>query len=239
MPLDVALGLIVWGVVRRRRAPLWIGVIVLLASSSPIVARYLVRAAEGWAEAKLAPASRPADAIVVLSAGLVRAPGGSGRIEWIDANRFFGGIELFQAGKAPLLVFTGGWLPWDARAPLEGELLAQKARELGVPAARIVVTGRVSSTDEEAVAVAGLLRERRGPGASVLLVTSAYHMPRAQQLFAHRGLVVMPFPVDFAISSGGRLPIADILPSAAALASTQLALREFYGRAFYRLRDLF
>jgi hypothetical protein len=52
-----------------------------------------------------------ADAIVVLSEGRVVVPGKAAVSEWSDADRFFGGVELFRAGKSPLLVFTGGAAP--------------------------------------------------------------------------------------------------------------------------------
>jgi len=68
-----------------------------------------------------------------------------------------------------------------------------------------------------------------------LLVTSAFHMPRARRLFEHAGLGVTPFPVDFRLSAGGSLSVMDFLPGAEALGQTQAALRELYGRLFYRV----
>jgi uncharacterized SAM-binding protein YcdF (DUF218 family) len=150
-------------------------------------------------------------------------------------------LDLFNAGKAPLLVFTGGWVPWDPRAVPEGELLAGYAKTLRVPADRIVTTVRVTNTAEEALAVATLLRERRpapanvGTVPSVLLVTSAFHMPRARFLFEREGLTVVPFPVGFQGSGGGGGIVMNVLPTAAALRQTELAWREMYGRLFYRV----
>jgi hypothetical protein len=54
-----------------------------------------------------------ADAIVILSGGRVPAPGDPPLSEWRDADRFFGGIDLYRAGRAPLLIFTGGWAQFD------------------------------------------------------------------------------------------------------------------------------
>ena len=110
---------------------------------------------------------------------------------------------------------------------------------LGVPADGMVTTGPVTNTAEEARAVATLLRERRSAPADrgapprVLLVTSAFHMPRARRLFERAGLTVMPFPVDFQVSAGGGVNVMDLLPTAAALKQTELAWREMYGRLFY------
>lgn len=231
--------LLLWGVLRRRRGLQWAGLIVLFVSSNPLVARYLIRTTEAWAERIPASEATAADAIVVLSVGRVQAPGPARISEWADANRFFAGVELFEAGKAPLLVFTAPWVPWDPDAPTEGTLLAQYARALGIPEERIAVTGRVSNTADEAREVSALLRARQKTVSSVLLVTSAFHMPRARQVFAQAGLTVTPFPVDFSLSEGGRLPGVGFLPSVGALGVTQTALRELYGRAFYWLRGTF
>ena len=50
------------------------------------------------------------------------------------------------------------------------------------------------NTADEAVAIRRLLPARQS---RVLLVTSAFHMRRAQRLFERQGLQVLPFPVDF------------------------------------------
>ncbi len=50
---------------------------------------------------------------------------------------------------------------------------------------------------------------------------------------------VIPFPVDFRGSDGGRIGILTVvlslIPNAAALSGTEIALRELYGRLFYAL----
>jgi uncharacterized SAM-binding protein YcdF (DUF218 family) len=138
-----------------------------------------------------------------------------------------------------LLVFTGGAAPWEPNAALEGDILAGYAKALGVPDGQVLKTPRVTNTAEEALAVATLLRGRfsgptwRGGAPRILLVTSAFHMPRARVLFARAGLSVIPFPVDFQVSAGGHMSVLAFLPTAGALAQTELAMRELYGRLFY------
>jgi len=199
-----------------------------------------VRSSEGWADRGLASNVGEADAIVVLSEGRVVAPGRAAVSEWSDADRFFGGLELFKAGKSALLVFTGGAAPWQVpNAALEGDVLAGYAKGMGVPDGKVVVTPRVTNTAEEALAVAKLLSgrlsaPRRREGAPrVLLVTSAFHMARARLLFERAGMSVIPFPVDFKVSAGGGLSVLAFLPSGGALGETEMAMREGYGRLWY------
>jgi uncharacterized SAM-binding protein YcdF (DUF218 family) len=235
LPFGFSLIVMLAGLLLRRRALIWTGIAVLWISGTPVVSERLMRAAEGWAERTAAADSPTVDAIVVLSGGRAVAPGRAGISEWGDANRFFGGVELFQAGKAPLLVFTGGWVPWQPNAALEGQVLAGYARAQGVPADQIITTGPVSVTADEARAVAALLRKRQTATPRVLLVTSAFHMPRAQRLFERAGLTVTPFPVGFQVSPDRRFTVLDLLPTISALGATQTAIREMYGRLFYRV----
>ncbi len=210
-----------------------------------------MRFTEGYQERSLASNVSKANAIVVLSGGRNIAPGKANVSEWNDANRFYGGIELFNAGKAPLLIFTGGWSPLNPMAIPEGELLLSYANALGVPQQNMASTGKVINTKAEAIAVAELLKRvefRNVIGISttaagdlfkpsILLVTSAYHMQRAQHLFERQNLVVIPFPVDFQVSQRGTLSAIDFLPSTKALSVSESALRELYSRIYYKLID--
>jgi uncharacterized SAM-binding protein YcdF (DUF218 family) len=239
LPVGITLLLVLSGLRLRRRSLVWTGMTVLWLSSTPLISGLAVRVTEGWAERGVAGDAPEADAIVVLSEGRVLAPGKAAVSEWNGADRFFGGVELFKAGKSPLLVFTGGAVPWEPNAVPEGDILAGYAKALGVPDGQILKTSRVTSTAEEAQAVATLLRGRltgptwRGGAPRILLVTSAFHMQRARRLFERAGVSVIPFPVDFKVPAGGTLSVLAFLPTAAALAQTELAMREWYGRLFY------
>ena len=243
LPIGVTLVLLISGFVFRRRVYFIVAIGVLYAGSIPLVGRQALKLIEGDAIRNPPQSAPTGDAIVVLSRGRIVAPGTSKISEWTDADRFFGGVELYQAGKAPLLVFTGGAAPWEPSAPSEGEILVGFARRCGVPAEALMTTGRVYNTAEEAEAVARLLADRSHVGPetkqkplSILLVTSAFHMPRAKTQFEANGFQVVAYPVDFLVSSERQNTILDFLPSANALSQTELALREFYGRIFYQVR---
>ena len=69
-------------------------------------------------------------------------------------------------------------------------MLAAYAKALGVPAERIAVTGVVRNTADESREVAGLLRARQVQAPRMVLVTAAFHMRRARQVFEQQGLMV-------------------------------------------------
>ncbi len=259
LPLGLALLLLLWGVLRRRRWPGLAALALLWIFATPLTAELLWRwlewphqrrpAAVALAEAAFAaaspgapvaapaPAAAPA-AVVVLGTGRHAAPGAARVSEWIDADRFFAGLDAYQhlrrLGQRPSLIFTGGWWPSQPHQLPEGEVLRQHALALGLPAADLRSTARVRNTAEEAVAVAAMLPR----GSSVVLVTSSFHLPRAQRLFERQGLTVVPFPVDFQASGAwAGHPLADPLqwlPSAAGLERSSRALREVIGRTLYR-----
>lgn len=237
LPIGITLFLIAAGLVFRRRWLLIVAGVFLWACSIPFVGNNLVRAMESGA-VRIAGADAPtADAIVVLSGGRVVAPGPAQISEWDDPDRVFGGIELYQAGKAPLLIFTGGWFPFAPTAPPEGEVSAVLARAVGIPAEHILVTGKVVNTFEESQAVAALVKDRVPAVKRVLLVTSAFHMARASRLFTAAGFDVAPFYVDFAANEASTLSVLDFVPTAAALSRTQTAVRELYGRTIVWLLE--
>ncbi len=118
------------------------------------------------------PAPGPYDAIVVagcrVDPGGVASPALRARTEL--------GVALFERGLAPELAFTGGV---GEHPPSEAEVGAALAEQLGVPGAALVREQRSTSTEENA----RYLAEERGYQ-RILLVTDAYHVFRAQQVFA-------------------------------------------------------
>jgi len=184
----------------------------------------------------------PADAIVVLG-GILRFPESTiAPFEWTDsANRFEKGLDLLSAGKARYLVFTGAKFTDSPAVPSEGELLRQIARRRGVPDAAILVTVRVINTATEAWAVKKLARERGWR--RILLVTSAYHMPRAMMLLGRGGVELVPVPSDFhVVGMGGwrkQLSLIRFLPQGEGIFTSDIAAREYLGMCFYWVRGLF
>ncbi len=239
LPLGLTFILVLAGVLFRKRRLCLAGLALLWISATPVASDFFTRIVEGW-EVRRPVADVPrADAIVVLGGGRTLAPGDPPVNEWRDADRFFGGVELYRAGKAPLLLFTGGWIPWTEDAKLEGRVLMDYASDLGIPLSDMLTTEEVVNTAEEAAAVSKLLagRDGIGPSPRIILVTSAYHMRRARFLFERSGLRVEPFPVDFQVSTGQTLTILDCMPWAQSLLQTEKAMREVYGYWYYVLRD--
>ena len=239
LPSGFSLLCLLGGLVLRKRFLLWVGTLVLLLFSMPLVSDFLMRSLEGNAVRVPVSSVRKADAVVVLSGMIVQVDGAPSG-EWGDAvDRFEGGIELFKSGRAPLLVFTRGQLPWQPDSVPEGELLARRAVLLGISQSAIRLTGKAGNTADEALAARALLgAANKGSGKRIILVTSAFHMRRALFLFEQAGFKVEPFRVDYQVSDKNQLTLLCFLPNAAAFAQSEKALREVIGFLFYWGRNL-
>ena len=239
MPTAIALGLVTFGLIFSKKMCIWVGIIVLGFCSMPLFSHMAIRATEGWEVRKSVGTLKTADVIVVLSGSRVVAPGKEKISEWVDADRFFAGVEVFNAQKAPYLIFTnGGTNPWEAQEKNEGEILREYAEQSGVPRKNIFLTDVVLNTEQEASSVARLLSTDGGilntsTHPKVILITSAFHMRRAQYLFESQGMDVIPYPVDFQSAKIIPLNFFSYMPTASALEKTELALREFYGYFYY------
>ena len=228
-PLGLCLLLVLLGLLLNARRWVLRGILILIVCALPSTSNILWRQLERGHALQDPGDAATAEAIVVLSGMLRAVPRGDGSAyEWSEAaDRYFAGVDLALAMKAPKLIFTRGAQPWSAGAP-EGEVLFERARRDLVPEGMLALTPPVDNTAQEAQAVAEML----DPKAKVILVTSAFHMPRAQALFQDAGLEVIPWPVDFRASANKVTPM-DFIPSAGGLSGTSEALREYLGRAYY------
>ena len=229
-PLVILVAFALFGATTSRRKLAYASIAALYLLSTPIVSNQIFRLIEGPAFKQDINTLPTADAIVVLSGMLVGVKSANGiAYEWSDPDRFFAGVELFKLSKSPLLVFTGGKLPWLSQMEPEGTFLKKFAESMGIPSDSILVTDEVQNTEDEARAVKRLLTKSEP---TVLLVTSAFHMPRSERLFKSQGFQVTPYRVDFRVENLDITPM-DFLPDARSLALTSLALRELIGRMFY------
>jgi uncharacterized SAM-binding protein YcdF (DUF218 family) len=93
--------------------------------------------------------------------------------------------------------------------------------------------GQARHTADNARHAAALLR---ADGVQrVLLVTSAFHLPRARLAFEQQGLQVQPAPTGFMGYAGGDFEPLHLLPDGEALRVSHIALRELAARLWYSL----
>lgn len=234
LPIGLVVLLLVVALVRKKRWPIIAGLALLYLGSMPVVGDGLMRWLESGYPAVAIEQVESADAIVPLG-GIFGPQAADGFLPNLGeaGERLEAGIRLMEQKKAPWLVFTGGRMPWSKRPEVEGAFSKRAALARGIPDEQILVTSEVGNTRDEARAVAALMRERGWR--KIILVTSAWHMPRTARLFRKAGVDFVPFPVDIQIDPNGAVTLLDFLPSASALRNTETVLRESYGMLFYGL----
>jgi uncharacterized SAM-binding protein YcdF (DUF218 family) len=212
----------------------WKSLLALVAVSAlitPAISNFAVRYIEkDWSPITPEKAEKT-DVIIVLS-GMLKSGKNHEQLEWEDADRFLGGIDLFKEGKGNVLMFTRGLLPWSKNPTSEGEILKVRAIEFGIPEKHILLTDYAENTEQEAISARQALPDTVR---HVTLVTSAFHMNRAKLVFENSGLVVHPYPVDFK-QNYDQFTAVDLVPSAKALHDWSWVFREIMGRIYYRIK---
>ena len=183
--------------------------LLLVTLSSPLVAIPLISSLEAWYQPPQMTPSDRFDAIVVLGGGIDEK--GSLRPTTepssYSRNRTTCGVDLYQQGHAPTLVLTGGDGRIIGTGPKEAVEMRRWAVRLVVPESATMIDTEARNTYENATGAKRLL----GP-ASILLVSSASHLPRAVPVFTKQGFRVTPAPCDYVSRNLPRESWEDINP---------------------------
>lgn len=232
MPIMAFISLIFLGIYFDKKKVVYFTLVIFYIISTPFFASYFFKTVEGQYNPTALEVINKSDAIVVLGGFLrINEYKNHHNVEWGDADRFFGGIELYEAKKSNVVVFTGAQKPYNRTNLSEGEILKKYAIKYGVNAEDIFVTGEVLNTYDESVAVLELL----GKNKNIILVTSAFHMKRAKDLFEKKGFNVTAFKVDYKTSPIVKLNFIYFLPNAHSLSISEIGFRELLGRLYYVL----
>ena len=182
-----------------------------------------------WDDAHGAP-----DGIIVLGGSidpdLSEAHGGA--VVRSAADRILAAAALARRFPDARVIFSGGSANLIGNDAREADYAATLFESLGIAKARLMMERGSRNTQENAEFSKALATPKSGE--RWLLVTSAFHMPRAIGLFRKAGFTVEACPVDWRI--GGR---ADLLSfsvvAGEGLGRTDLGLREWIGLLSYWL----
>ena len=220
--------------IRRRRGAglsLLIALVLVFLGSSPIASGIHDRHERQYPPTPVAQ-SPTADAIVLL-AGDVSIPIPPRVESQVRGNRSVHTLRLYRAGKAPLIIVSGGNVFSQEGFRPEAAYTADLLEEWGIPESAIIFEGNSRNTRENALETSRLLKNRQLN--RVLLVTSAFHMPRALATFHGVGIDAIPSPSS--ISAELAQPtLLNWIPSLNGLATMQSVMHEKIGIFVYRIR---
>jgi uncharacterized SAM-binding protein YcdF (DUF218 family) len=131
------------------------------------------------------------------------------------------------------IVYSGGSSSLISSEAREADYAVAVFESLGVAKARLMLDRESRNTYENALFSKQLAAPK--PGERWLLVTSAFHMPRAVGLFHKVGFAVEPYPVDWRIGRDAADIFAFTQFSTDGLVRTDIAVREWLGLIAYWL----
>ncbi len=183
---------------------------------------------------QLADLSQPADAIVVLGGGSnFQAPEYSGQdtVGYFTLVRLRYGAHLHRETGKPILV-TGGTPVGNSKSEAE-QMQSVLEQEFNVPVTW--TEPLAANTFENARFSADLLQAAKVK--NIYLVTHAWHMPRAAEIFRQSGIEVIEAPTAF--TTRHTLSLLDFVPTAKGLRHSAYFMHEVIGSFWYRIRLVF
>lgn len=235
LSLGVLLLILAYGAaLLRKKAPFhilfWLGFVVLYLFSIEPVRDFLLKPLER--KYPLAQGSDlKADAIVVLSGDVRKKVFPQSGIE-VGGNRVLKAIRLYKSGAAPIILMTGGSGDFFDPSFKESVLMKDLAIEFGVPKEKIIIETESRNTRENAAYTKQLLDKNNVK--KVILVTSAFHLPRSCALFKKAGIDVVPVGTDFHVTDERYDPFS-FIPSPGNLSLSSVAIKEYAGIILYWL----
>ena len=167
------------------------------------------------------------DVVVLLAGGIVV---GHQDVEGMDtlgdsmANRTLTAIRLAKKYQLPLLYSGGNMFAEDGD---QAAVVKRVAVSLGLSPDRIFIEGDSLNTTQSVRMMLPILQQQGWK--QPIVVTSATHMPRSVQIFKLAGVEVQSWPCDFRSPRGKKIAYNDFLPSAGAMETTAIFIREVLG----------
>jgi uncharacterized SAM-binding protein YcdF (DUF218 family) len=193
----------------------------LYVFSTPLVSSAMLRSLEQPSQ----PITN-AQAIVVLGAGIVLLPDGSSEPDRLSLERLVGAARAARLRANPVLVAGGRF---DERPAIASVLARSLQRDFGIEARW--VEDRSHTTGENAVEAWKILNA--GGVSRIVLVTHAWHIPRARLVFERLGFEVTAAGVGQVEERP--FNVYSLMPSAEAALESYYAWHEIIGLRWYEI----
>lgn len=150
------------------------------------------------------------------------------------ADRFIQAVKLYRLGIIKNILVSGGNGKTDDNHFREGAWVKGELKTFGVPDSVIFVEDKSNNTQENALNAKQILNTQnlKPP---YMLITSAYHVPRAALIFQKAGVPVVPFPCNYTAGRGS-FSFWDLLPRPSVLFSWDTYIKETAGYFWYKIK---
>lgn len=220
---------------RKRRAYVLLVVMLLFFSNPWIINELALR----WEIGKVDPntITQPYDVGILLGGYTdlsVAQP--AGVVSFSRAgNRMTSTLALYKTGKIKKILLTGGSGKLLGEEALEAPVARWYLQQVGVPDSAVLMEDQSRNTWENAVFSKRLL-DSIAPKSKCLLITSAWHLPRAKGCFEKAGLPCDVFGADFFGEQDLGNPYHWLEPDWESIMKWEFLLKEWVGWSVYRLK---
>ena len=150
-------------------------------------------------------------------------------------DRLFQAIALYKKGQIKQILLSSGSANLVDRKIKEADLAIKYLKLIGIPDSAILIENQSRNTVENARYSLALIAKST-PKAKVLVITSAWHIPRAKLIFDKQAKQKIEYyPTNF--SGDTEFDLSDfIIPDASALGTWEMLFKEWMGLAVDRIR---
>jgi uncharacterized SAM-binding protein YcdF (DUF218 family) len=150
------------------------------------------------------------------------------------ADRFIQAVKLYKTGHIKHILISGGNGKENEKSFREAAWVRGELVSVGIPDSVIFTEDKSNNTKENAIYSKQIL-DSLHLTPPYLLITSAFHMPRAALVFKKAGVDVVPFPCNYNIGRGSFSPW-DLIPTPSTLLGWDSFLKETVGYWWYKIR---
>lgn len=189
--------------------------------------------AKKWQPAPVADNEMPTYNCGIVAGGFASPDADEGGHFNATSDRFIQAVKLYKLGKITHILISGGNGKINNESFREGAWVKRELAIMGIPDSVIYVEDRSNNTADNAFYARQILDsvQLKPP---YLLITSAYHVPRASLLFKKVGIPVTPFPCNYIAGRGTANFPSSFLPQPAILTSWNIYLKEAAAYFWYR-----
>ncbi|MCG2724802.1 MAG: YdcF family protein [Elusimicrobia bacterium] len=183
------------------------------------------------------PKSFSGDIVIVLGGGMkenVPDFSGNSALNSAGLERVFTAARINKEKDIPIIASGGAvFSPWRGQAKkAEAEVAKRFLMDIGIAGNKIIIENKSRDTYENAVFSRKICIERGFK--KVIIVTSAFHMPRAAMIFKKVGFEDnVYYPTGYKTSKESKYHYTDFLPGD--MQALSLATKEYLGLIFYKL----
>lgn len=151
-----------------------------------------------------------------------------------SSDRFIQAANLYHQGIIKKIIMTGGNGTFTKDQPAETVFVYDQLLKNGIPKEAILLESNSRNTYENAVFTKKLVDSLQLKG-TLVLITSAVHMPRSEKLFRKVGFSIQPYPCNYSVYPE-RFKFEDtFVPDPSLLVSWKYFLKEIVGTLLYQL----